>query len=52
MPTTEKHDADRANSEMDACTLASTDAEAMDADTEPDSCIATIHDLDSFSHSS
>ena len=52
VPTTGEHDADRANSEMDACTLASTDAEAMDADTEPDSCIATIHDPDSDSHSS
>ena len=31
--------------EMDACTLASTDAEAMDTDTEPDSCDATICDL-------
>ena len=47
-----EHDADRANSEVDACTLAPTDAEAMDTDTEPDSCDATICDLDSDSHSS
>ena len=47
VPTTGEHDADRASSEMDACTFASTDT-----NTEPDSCIATIHDPDSDSHSS
>ena len=61
VPTKGEHDAYRANSELDACTLASTDAEAMDTDTdaeamdtdtEPDSCDATICDLDSDSHSS